>query len=82
MPAYIQEDHEIIITDPEKLKARLIYGLNNNQSKVLRQYINYNFKRGYIRHSKSKIGQLVIFVPKKNGNLRLYVDFRRLNAVI
>lgn len=81
LPAHTQEDHEIIITDPEKLKAGPIYGLNDEQSKVLRQYIDHNLKRGYIRHSKSRTGQPVMFVPKKSGDLRLCVDFRRLNAV-
>ena len=38
--------------------------------------------KGYIRQSKSPYGARVLFVNKKDGNLRLYVDYRALNKEI
>jgi hypothetical protein len=36
---------------------------------------------GLIRHSVSPWGAPVIFVKKKDGSLRLYIDYRDLNCV-
>jgi hypothetical protein len=44
-------------------------------------YININIKKEFIRLSKLLARFLVIFIPKKNRKLRLYVDFRRLNKI-
>jgi hypothetical protein len=39
-------------------------------------------KKGYISPSVSPCGAPVLFVKKKDGTLRLCIDFRRLNKVI
>jgi hypothetical protein len=38
-------------------------------------------KKGYIHPSVSPWGALVLFVKKKNGTLRLCIDFRQLKKV-
>ena len=37
--------------------------------------------KGFIRPSVSSWGALVLFVKKKNGTIRLYIDYRQLNKV-
>ena len=44
-------------------------------------YMKRNLKKSYIKHSKSKVAQPVMFVPKKNGELKMCVDYRKINAV-
>src|SRR2546430_12523243 len=57
----------------------------NNMSpaelKALEDYINNALTKGWIRESKSPTGVPVLFIPRKSGELRLYVDYRGLNAL-
>jgi hypothetical protein len=49
---------------------------------TLWEYLDIALANRWIRRSKSPIGALVLFVPKKDRSLRLYVDYRRLNVII
>ena len=81
LSTHITKDHEIILTNSKKLKVESIYELNDEQSKVLRQYIDHNLAREYIRHFKFKTKQSIMFVLKKSNDLKLYVDFKKVNAI-
>ena len=50
--------------------------------KALKEYINNNLRKGYIRPSQSPVGYLIIFVLKKDSKLRLYIDYKQLNTII
>ena len=58
-----------------------MYGLSPSELEVLKEYIDENLSKGHIRHSKSPAGAPVLFVKKKDGSLRLCVDYRGLNAM-
>jgi hypothetical protein len=58
-----------------------IYNLSQPELKALREYIDENLAKGFIRHSKSPAGAPILFVKKKDGSLRLCVDYRGLNAL-
>jgi hypothetical protein len=45
-------------------------------------YLDELIKKGYIRPSVSPWGAPVIFLKKKDGTMRLCIDFRHINKVI
>jgi len=49
--------------------------------KALREYLETNEKRGWIRASTSPAGAPIHFVNKKDGGLRLCVDYWQLNEI-
>ncbi|OBT81090.1 hypothetical protein VE02_10362 [Pseudogymnoascus sp. 03VT05] len=49
--------------------------------KVLKEYINDNLAKGFIKPSTLLAGSPVLFVLKKDGSLRLCVDYRALNNI-
>ena len=58
-----------------------LYQLALAELRALREFIDKNLAKGYIRPSSAPCGAPVFFVKKKDGTLRLVVDFRALNAV-
>ena len=58
-----------------------LYPLSQSQLQKLRQYLNKNLLSGRVRHSSNPAGAPILFVPKKNGNLQLYMDYRGLNKI-
>ena len=40
------------------------------------------FKKGYIRLLQLLAGYPVLFILKKNGKLRMYINYRQLNSII
>ena len=59
-----------------------MYNISPAELKALEDYINDALTKGWIRESKSPAGVPVLFIPRKSGKLRLYVDYRGLNALI
>ncbi|SPQ99093.1 unnamed protein product (mitochondrion) [Plasmodiophora brassicae] len=57
-----------------------LYGLSPREQVALKQYLKANLESGFIRPSKSSAGAPILFAKKKDGSLRLCVDYRGLNA--
>ena len=55
--------------------------ISQEELRALEEFTEENEPRGYIRKSTSSAGYPILFVPKKNGKLRLCVDYRHLNSI-
>ena len=81
LPNYRKFDHAIEILPGKEVPFGPIYPLSEPQKEVLREYLDQIIGQGKIVPSKSPAGAPILFVPKKNGKLRLCVDYRVLNKV-
>lgn len=72
----------ILIIKNKKVLYKLIYLLLANKLRVLREYLKISMRKGWIRRSKSLINALILFMSKKNDNLRLYMNYKGLNKII
>ena len=79
LPKHQPWDHEINLKEGAQLKTGPIYKMSDQELRTVKDYIDKNLERKFIRPSFSKFGSPVLFVPKKNGELRLCVDYRQLN---
>ena len=79
LPSHHGGDHAIETTDDPPYGP--LYNLSNTELAALREYLDAALAKGWIRHSTSPAGAPILFVPKKDGGLRLCVDYRGLNKV-
>lgn len=58
-----------------------VYSLSANELTALRKFLDENLKAGFIYPSTSSHGAPILFAKKKDGSLRLCVDYRGLNLI-
>src|ERR1700720_361735 len=55
--------------------------LSQTELKVLREFLDENLAAGFISSTRSPHGAPILFVKKKDGGLRLCINFHRLNKI-
>ena len=81
LPEHGPQDLAIDLIEGQMPPFGPLYNLSEAELATLRVYLEKYLKRGWIRHSKSPAGAPILFVKKKDGTLRLCVDYRGLNSI-
>lgn len=71
--------HRIILIEPTKSTYRRQYKLSYSEKQELNKQVDELLKQGFIKPSSSPFNSPVLFVKKKDGSMRMCVDYRLLN---
>ncbi|GBG79582.1 hypothetical protein CBR_g29729 [Chara braunii] len=73
--------HRIEIEPGSKTPKGAVYRMSPRELQELRKQLDELLEKGWIRPSSSPFGAPVLFVPEKEGELRMCIDYRGLNAI-
>jgi hypothetical protein len=78
---YRDIDIAINLQPGKELFYRPIYLLLQTELVALKEFLEENLKKRFIRKSKSPASTSILFVPKKDRSLYFCIDYRSLNTV-
>lgn len=81
LPPEREVKHSIELAPGSKPPPLRCYRHSNKENDELKRLLEEYLEHGWIRHSTSPYGSPVLFVRKKDGTLRMCVDYRGLNKV-
>jgi hypothetical protein len=79
LPEHHVYDCVINLTEGAKLPFGPIYKLTVAEQAILKVWLDDMLKKGFIRVSKLPAASPLFFAPKKDGTLRLCVDYQKIN---
>ena len=81
LPEHSGHDHRIELEEGKMPPSGPIYQLSRQELDLLYEYIKEMEDSGNIRRSSSPAGAPLLFLPKPDGSLRLYIEYRSLNKI-
>jgi hypothetical protein len=74
-------DHRIELTQTSPPTLRSVYRMSPAEMDEMKRQLDELSAAGFIQPSKSPFGAPVLFVKKKDGTMRMCVDYRDLNRI-
>lgn len=81
LPPSREVDHRIELTPGSSPPSRPTFRLSAPEMEELKKQLAELVKAGFIQPSKSPFGAPILFVKKKDGTMRMCVDYRALNNI-
>ena len=81
LPPSREVDHKIELIPGSAPPSRPTFRLSSSELTELKKQLDELMAAGFIQHSKSPYGAPILFVKKKDGTMRMCVDYRALNNV-
>ena len=81
LPPSREVDHRIELTPGSSPPSRPLYRMSPSELDELKSQLDQLLESGFIQSSKSPFGAPILFVKKKDGTMRMCVDYRALNAI-
>ena len=78
---YIAQDYKIELELETSLRFFLTYKFTKIELQALKEFIQENLQKGYIRLLQLLAEYLILFILKKNRKLRMYINYRQLNSI-
>ena len=82
LPEQNQENHAIDLIKNTKSSYISLYNLFQKELAELRRYLNNVLNKNWIKFLMSFVNILILFVFKKDEELRLCMNYKSLNAII
>ena len=82
LPPHKPNDHKIELTaDASALPKSRVYPLSPKKLEALKKYLKDNLAKDFISPSKAPFASPILFAAKANDQLRMCVNYRKLNAI-
>ena len=81
LPPQDRLQHPIDLLPIHKIPPRELYRQSDDELRETKRQINEYLNAGHIRPSSSSFGAPVLLVTKKDGSMRMCIDYRSLNDI-
>ena len=81
LPPYRPYDHQINLEGEVQPGYCPLYRMPTEELETVKQYLEDNLKKGFIKASLSPFASPVLFVKKADGSLRFCVNYRKFNVL-
>ena len=81
LPPHRPYDHNIRLTEGKTPPFGPLYPMSRTELTALKEWLEENLRKGFVRPSSSPAASPVLFVKKPGGGLRFCVDYRGLNNI-